>query len=123
MEFHELNDIQWAKVARVIPPLPRRTDNRGRPWNNPREVLNGILWVITRHTTWPSLPREGYPPFQTCHRWFQRWLADGTLEQVVELLSEDLKVGQENWFSDGRFSALRRRNRMAKKTELEKYAA
>ncbi|MGC4042934.1 MAG: transposase [Armatimonas sp.] len=123
MEFKELNDIQWAKVTKVLPPLPRRTDNRGRPWNNPREVLNGILWVITHHTTWPSLPRENYPPFQTCHRWFQRWLDDGTLEQVVDLLGDDLKVTQENWFSEGKFSALRRRNRLSKLNEVEKYAA
>lgn len=123
MEFQKLNDIQWAKVSKVLPPLPRRTDNRGRPWNNPREVLDGILWVMTHQTTWPSLPRDRYPPFQTCHRWFQRWLDDGTLEQIVDLLADDLNVNREAWFPEGRFSALRRRNRKNQRGLIHQYAA
>ncbi len=111
MEFQELNDIQWARVRKVLPPLPRRADNRGRPWNDPRAVLNGILWVMTHRTKWPALSRDDYPPYQTCHRWFQRWVEDGTLEQVVDILADDLNVNKEDWFPEGRLAVLRRRNR------------
>ena len=110
MEFKELNDTQWGKVSEVIPPLPRRQDNRGRPWNDPRQVLDGILWVLTHHTTWPSLPREEYPPFQTCHRWFQRWTDDGTLEIIVRALESEELVS-EDWFQNGNLVSVRRRTR------------
>ena len=110
MEFKELSDTQWGKVSEVIPPLPRRQDNRGRPWNDPRQVLDGILWVLTHHTTWPSLPRGEYPPFQTCHRWFQRWTDDGTLERIVRALESEELVS-EDWFQNGSLVSVRRRAR------------
>ena len=111
MDFKELSDAQWEKVAPVIPPLPRRKDNRGRPWNDPRHVLDGILWVLVHHMTWPSLPREEYPPFQTCHRWFQRWMTDGTMQQIVASLDEEEGIVSEDWFKNGSFIAVRTRMR------------
>lgn len=35
------------------------------------------------------------PPYQTCHRRFQQWVKDGTLEQVLETLAEDLRTRSE----------------------------
>ncbi|BBM70381.1 hypothetical protein RmaAA213_22270 [Rhodothermus marinus] len=37
------------------------TRKRGRPWRDPREVLNGILWVVRAGAPWKDLP-ERYPP-------------------------------------------------------------
>src|SRR5262249_19178662 len=34
---------------------------------------------------------ERYPPYQTCHRRFQRWVPGGTLERVLESLARGLK--------------------------------
>jgi len=66
----ELNDEQWAVVEPVLRPI-RRTDNRGRPWQNTRAVLNGVLWVSGTGAQWREMP-EKYPPHQTCHRRFQQ---------------------------------------------------
>jgi transposase len=42
----DLTDAQWRLIEPLIPVPPRRADGRGRPRCNPREVMNGILWVM-----------------------------------------------------------------------------
>lgn len=86
----ELTDEQWAIIERLIPPPPRRSDGRGRPWKDTRAVLNAILWILRSGARWQDLP-ERFPPYQTCHRRFQQWARDGTLRNVLEALAEDLK--------------------------------
>ncbi len=77
-----LTEAQWAMVEPLIPKPRRRKDGRGRPWRQPRRVLNGILWVLRTGAPWKDLP-ERYPPHQTCHRRFQHWCRDGTPKQVL----------------------------------------
>jgi transposase len=86
----DLTDVQWKVLEPLIGELPRRADGRGRPWRGSRDVLNGIRWVLRTGAQWAALP-ERYPPYQTCHRRFQRWVRDGTLERVLEALAQDLK--------------------------------
>jgi transposase len=66
----DLTDEQWDLLEPLIPQPPRRKDGRGRPWRDPRDVLNGILWILRTGAPWKDLP-ERYPPYQTCHRRFQ----------------------------------------------------
>lgn len=55
---------------------------------------------------WRDLP-ERYPPYQTCHRRFQRWIQEGVLSDVLETLAEDLKerggLDLSECFIDGTF--------------------
>src|SRR5271169_3854903 len=60
----ELSDAQWKLIEPILRPK-RRSDGRGRPWQDPRGVLNGILWVLGTGAQWRELPRK-YPPYQTC---------------------------------------------------------
>jgi transposase len=85
----DLTDEQWGLLEPLLPPLPRRSDGRGRPWKDSRAVINGILWVLRTGAQWKELPRC-YPPYQTCHRRFQRWVRDGTWECLVRTLAECL---------------------------------
>src|SRR6266849_153182 len=62
----ELSDAQWELIERILRPQ-RRTDGRGRPWQDTRAVLNGLLWVLGTGAQWRELPKK-YPPYQTCHR-------------------------------------------------------
>lgn len=73
----DLTDEQWAVLEPLIGELPRRADGRGRPWRSSRDVLNGILWILRTGAQWADLPGR-YPPYQTCHRRFQRWGRDRT---------------------------------------------
>ena len=102
----DLTDEQWTVLEPLIGEMPRRADGRGRPWRSSREVLNGILWILRTGAQWADLP-ERYPPYQTCHRRFQRWVREGTLERILEALARDLKergkLDLSECFIDGTF--------------------
>ena len=53
-------------------------------------MLNGVLWVLRTGAPWRDLPKR-YPSYQTCHRRFQGWTRDGTLERALAALAEDLR--------------------------------
>ena len=101
-----LTDEQWEIVEPLIPDPPRRADGKGRPWRDPRDVLNSILWILRTGAPWRDLP-ERYPPYQTCHRRFQRWNEEGVLDGVLRALAEDLKdrggLDLSECFVDGTF--------------------
>ena len=80
----DLTDEQWEVLEPLIPDPPRTEDGRGRPWRDPRDVLNAILWILPTGAPWKDLP-ERYPPYQTCHRCFQRWIEEGVLSSVSKL--------------------------------------
>ena len=91
----DLTDEQWAILQPFIPEPPRRDD-----------VLNGILWILRTGAPWQDLP-ERYPPYQTCHRRFQRWKQEGVMDKILLSLAQDLKERGEldvrECFIDGTF--------------------
>jgi len=102
----ELSDEQWAIIEPLLGEMPRRSDGRGRPWRDHREVINGILWILRTGAPWADLP-DRFPPYQTCHRRFQLWVKDGTLRRILEALASDLqtrgKFDLSECFIDGTF--------------------
>ena len=70
----DLTDEQWRLIEPLIPVPSRRADGRGRPRCNPREVMNGILWVMRTGAAWADIPSR-YPSSSTCHRYFQAWVS------------------------------------------------
>jgi len=88
----DLTNAQWELVRPLIPgPEFEGTGLRGgRPWRDPRDVLDGILWILRTGARWHDLPRR-YPPPQTCHRRFQKWVREGVLDAVLRALDEDLR--------------------------------
>jgi len=86
----EVSDVQWELIDPILRPR-RRADGRGRPWQDTRAVLNGILWVLVAGAQWRELP-EKYPPYQTCHRRFQQWVREGKLEKILHVLAEELQA-------------------------------
>ncbi len=107
----DLTDAQWSFIEPLIPTPPQRSDRRGRPWRDPRDVLNGILWILRTGAPWKDLP-ERYPPYQTCHRRFQQWCRDGTIERMLHGLAEDLyergKLDITEAFIDGTFAGAKK---------------
>ena len=102
----DLTNAQWEVREPLIPDPVRRADGRGRPWRDSRSVLNGILWILRTGAPWRDLP-ERYPPYQTCHRRFQRWNEEGVLDAILRALVEDLKehggLALSECFIDGTF--------------------
>ena len=107
----DLTDAQWAFIEPMLPKLPRRTDGRGRPWRDSRQVLNGILWVLRTGAPWSEMP-DRYPPYQTCHRRFQQWRGAGVMDRLLEALARELEgrgeIDMRECFVDGSFSAAKR---------------
>jgi transposase len=58
----ELGDEQWELIA---PPLPQ-SKGRGRPRDEDRRTVNGILWVLRSGARWKDLPpKYGAGPVAT----------------------------------------------------------
>ena len=85
----DLTDAQWEAIEPLVPRPSRRADGRRRPWRDPRGVLTAILWVLRTGAPWKDLPSR-YPPYQTCHRRFQGWCRDGTIERILQGVAQDL---------------------------------
>src|SRR6201997_3359806 len=98
----ELSNAQWQVIEPILRPK-RRSDGRGRPWQDTRAVLNGIRWVLGTGAQWRELP-EKYPPYPTCHRRFQQWVREGRREPILRALAEELqargKLQREETFID-----------------------
>jgi transposase len=60
----DLSDAQWQRIKRLI----QRPQRRGRPRANEREVLNGILYVLSTGCRWEDLPHDLKASYQTCNR-------------------------------------------------------
>jgi hypothetical protein len=41
----DVSDEQWGLLEPSLSPLPRRTDGRGRPWDDSRVWLNGMFFL------------------------------------------------------------------------------
>src|SRR5215213_8326234 len=102
MSRHDLSDQHWAIIAPLLPAQPKV----GRKRKHDRRTINGILYVLKTGCAWEDLPRE-YGSSTTCWRWFERWSADGTWEQIWRTLLGQLDVQQKlEWaeaFLDGSF--------------------
>lgn len=106
----KLTAKQWELIAPLFADEDR-TGQVGRPPVPARDVLNGVLWILKTGARWRDLPRE-YPPYQTCHRRFQQWVRDGTMERAVQALAEDLRerggIDLREAFLDGTFSSAKK---------------
>lgn len=88
MFFDELNNDEWALLAPLVSDEPAvRLNRRGRPRAEPRIVTNAVLWILTTGEPWSKLPGR-YPSGPTCRRRFEEWQLNGTLHEMVRLLSQ-----------------------------------
>jgi hypothetical protein len=85
----DLTKKQWEVLKPLMPKGAVRKDGRGRPYRDPEDVLNGIIWVLRTGAPWTDLPSR-YPSWSTCYRRFKKWCADGTLKKILEALGNDL---------------------------------
>lgn len=53
---HELTDQEWDALKELLPP-----GRMGRPREDDRRVLNGIVWKIRTGSAWRDVP-ERYGP-------------------------------------------------------------
>jgi transposase len=78
----DLTDDEWARVERLIPPV-RRGGNRRHV--DVREVMNGIMYVLSTGCQWRAIPKD-LPPRSTVHDYLDLWSYDGTLDRIHHML-------------------------------------
>ncbi|MEI6002799.1 transposase [Paraburkholderia bengalensis] len=87
MFFDELSNDEWAQLSALVSDEPAvRLNRRGRPRAEPRIVTNAVLWILTTGEPWSKLPGR-YPSGPTCRRRFEEWQANGTLAEIIRLLT------------------------------------
>src|SRR5512143_984593 len=78
--FSTIPEPLWQKLQLLIPP-PVRRSHRGRPRNDDRAVMGGIIYRLRTGCQWRAIPRE-FGSGQTCHRRFQEWERQGVFEKL-----------------------------------------
>lgn len=90
----------WYALKPFFEPYQRRTSH------NIRDIVEGIVWILTTGAQWKHLPKI-YPPKSTVHLWYQRFIEDdvfGTIHSaLVEVLEESGKIDLDTVAIDATF--------------------
>ena len=78
----DLTDSEWAHIAPLIPPAKRGGRKRSVDL---REIVNGILYVLSTGCQWRYVPKD-LPPRSTLFDYFDLWTWDRTLERIHHAL-------------------------------------
>ena len=83
----DLTDDEWKLVEHLIPP--------GKPGGGKRtvimrEVVNGLMYVLSTGCQWRAVPKD-LPPKSTIYEYFDLWTYDGTLERNHHALYEQCR--------------------------------
>jgi transposase len=81
MMFTELSDEQWKVIEPHLPP-PART---GRPRNDDRVTIDGIVYVLTTGCRWMDMPTK-YGSHKSVWERHKNWGLDGTWKRVMDAL-------------------------------------
>ena len=80
----DLIDAEWSLVEPLIPPA-KRGGNKRRV--NLREIVNGIMYVLSTGCQWRAIPKD-LPPRSTVFAYLDLWIYDGTLDRMHYALYE-----------------------------------
>jgi len=85
----DLTDEEWAYVEPLIPP------GKGKMRRvNVREVVNGIMYVLSTGCQWRAIPKD-LPPRSTLFDYLDRWSYDGTLDRIHHALYVECRERDE----------------------------
>ncbi len=101
MNRGDLTNEQWEQLK---PLLPSQKPHTGRPAEDHRTILNGILWILRTGAPWRDLP-ERYGKWTTVYSRFYRWRNSGLWQRLLtELQAQGDQHGTVDWeihFLDG----------------------
>lgn len=113
---YELTEAQYALIEDLLP----RNGRRGNQWEDHRQVLNGIFWILNSGAQWRELP-ERYGNWNSVYQRFSRWSRSGLIARILERLQLKLNtegfIDHELWLVD---STIVRASRSAAGARREK---
>ena len=78
----DLTDEEWQLIKPLIPPAKRGGRRREV---NVREVMNGVMYVLSTGCQWRAIPKD-LPPRSTVFAYLDLWSYDGTLDRILHAL-------------------------------------
>jgi transposase len=78
----ELTDDQWSRISALLPP---QRPPIGRPPEDHRTILAGMLWIVRTGSAWRELPST-FGPWPTVYSRFRRWRQAGLWQRILDTL-------------------------------------
>lgn len=89
MQFHDLTDRQWAFIEPHLPPKA----HTGRPGEDDRTTINGILYVLMSGCRWMDMPSK-YGSHKTVWERHKKWSEKGVWKAIMDsLVSHGYQTG------------------------------
>lgn len=85
MDRTVLSDVQWERIAPVV---PGKDGDPGRSGTDNRLFVEAVLWVARTGAPWRDLP-SGFGNWNSVFRRFRRWAQKGVFDSIFEALSGD----------------------------------
>ena len=105
MRSGALTDAQWARLEPLLPSQrPSKGSKGGRPAEDHRRSINGMLWIDRTGAPWPDLPERSGRWATVATRCY-RWCKSGLWERILAALHAQADAaGDLNWdvhYGDG----------------------
>jgi transposase len=84
----DVTDAEWALVAPYLTLMTEDAPQRDYP---PREVFNGLRWIVRAGAPWRMMPND-LPPYFVVYQQTQRWLKAKVFESLVHDLRAVLRI-------------------------------
>jgi transposase len=78
----DLTDAEWRLIEPLIPRAKRGGNKRTVVM---REVVNGLMYVLSTGCQWRAIPKD-LAPRSTVNRYFGQWTYDGTVDRIHHAL-------------------------------------
>jgi transposase len=90
---YELTDAEWDSLSRYLP----STVTGGRPREDDRRVLNGMVWKIRSGAPWRDVSAR-YGSWKSIYTRFRRWALNGTFTAMLAGAQADADAaGDIDW--------------------------
>ena len=83
----DVTDEEWELMVPLIPP---GKSGGGKRTVIMREVVNGLMYVLSTGCQWRAIPTD-LPPKSTVYDYFDLWTYDGTLQRIHHALYEQCR--------------------------------
>ena len=87
-EGASLTGEEWEMVEPLLPNKPPA----GRPYNDHRTMVGGIMWVARTGSSWREMPEE-YGKWESAYRRYELWLRQGLWQRILQALGEETLPG------------------------------
>lgn len=87
-----ISDELWAVLE---PVMPQDAGRRGRPWNDHRTTLEGIIWRFRTGSPWRDLP-EAFGAYQSVWQRHRLWSTDDTYGRMFAAVRDQAGLEPED---------------------------